>query len=52
MTPKEIIELAQTDADAAQDAMVKLGQNNPVEFLELLAQVFFDDTDTRTDTTN
>lgn len=49
MTPKEIIELAQTDKNAAQDAMIELGQNNPVEFLELLAEVFFDDTTTPTD---
>lgn len=52
MTKEEIIELAQTDKNAAQNAMIELGQNNPVEFLELLAEVFFDDTSTPTDTTN
>ena len=46
MTKEEIIKLAQTDPNAAKQAMVKLGQDNPAEFLELLAQVFLDDTST------
>jgi hypothetical protein len=43
MTKEEIIKLAQTDPNAAKQGMVELGQTNPVEFLELLALVFFGD---------